>query len=117
MGTKVNRQTVFEIKKGFKLKFIFKGKFERNLRVTSLGVRTFRINLSISYGICVLNTERNIKFILGNSNYWYVCGFNSIKEAANDSLKQFQRKTIIGKKNSSGAYLVNFSGKILIIRR
>ena len=52
MGTQVNRQTVFEIKKGFKLKFIFKGKFERNLRVTSLGVRTFRINLSISWDMC-----------------------------------------------------------------
>ena len=34
MGTQVSRQTVFEIKKGFKLKFICKGKFERNLRVT-----------------------------------------------------------------------------------
>ena len=51
-----------------------------------------------SHGIWVLNTVGNIKFIHGNSYYRYVCGLNSIKEAVNDSLKQFKRITIIDKK-------------------
>ena len=44
-----------------------------------------------------------MKFIIGNSNYRHVWGFNSNEAAANDSLKQFKRITIIGKKKNLGS--------------